>query len=341
MRAALTVAESGSFSSAARRLNRKQSTLSYAVATLEDQLGVVLFDRTDGQRPKPTEVGRLLLLEMEAVVRRADEIKKQAQAAASGLENELGITMDALYPPTELATLLAGFTERFPTVQLRVNVESMGAVHESVLAGKTTLGISGGYLNLPASLIADAVSQVSRLPVASPRHPLAARSSCGDRLPHRMLLDHVQIVLSDRSTTTEGRDFAVYTGRTWRVSDLALKRDLLLAGLGWGYLPEHMIAEDIAKDTLRPLHVEGLRDKNMVALLVVRRRDRVLGPCARWILSRLIVSASGKKSEIDAEIAAVAQEGLVPPNSSQPRRAVLAAVSSAKRCRWSDKKKGR
>src|SRR3954463_6844216 len=76
MRAALMVAESGSFSAAARRLSRKQSALSYAVATLEDQLGVVLFDRVDGQRPKPTEVGRLLLLEMEAVVRRADEIKK-------------------------------------------------------------------------------------------------------------------------------------------------------------------------------------------------------------------------------------------------------------------------
>src|SRR5689334_3729676 len=176
MRAALIVAESGSFSGAARRLNRKQSTLSYAVTTLERQLGVALFDRTDGQRPKPTEVGRILLLEMEAVVRRADEIKKQAQATTSGLENELGITIDAAYPASDLAALLDGFAERFPTVQVRLTVESMGAVQERVLDGTSALGISGGYLGLPASLIADAVSRVTRLPVASPRHPLAAES---------------------------------------------------------------------------------------------------------------------------------------------------------------------
>src|SRR4051794_15066127 len=167
MRAALIVAESGSFSAAARLLDRKQSTLSYAVATLERQLGVLLFDRTDGQRPKPTEIGRLLLLEMQAVVRRADEIRKQAQAAAKGLESELSIVIDDHYPATELADLLAGFAEHFPTVQLRLTVESMGAVHERVLDGKAVLGISGGYLELPPGIIADAVSRVTRIPVAS------------------------------------------------------------------------------------------------------------------------------------------------------------------------------
>ena len=307
MRAALTVAESGSFSGAARRLNRKQSTLSYAVATLEGQLGVALFDRTDGQRPKPTEVGRILLLEMEAVVRRADEIKKQAQAANSGLENELGITIDAFYAASDLAALLDGFAERFTTVQLRLTIESMGAVQERVLDGTSVLGISGGYLSLPASLMADAVARVTRIPVVSGRHPLAAKSSAP--LPRGMLLDHVQIVVSDRSKITEGRDFAVYTGRTWRVSDLALKRDLLIAGLGWGYLPEHMIVEDIARGTLRPLHVEGLRERNVVALLAIRRRDRILGPAARWVLSRLVGSA-GRSDDIGPEIATAAQDDI-------------------------------
>jgi DNA-binding transcriptional LysR family regulator len=321
MRAALIVAESGSFSGAARRLNRKQSTLSYAVATLERQLGVALFDRTDGQRPKPTEVGRVLLLEMEAVVRRADEIKKQAQAATSGLENELSITIDAFYPGRDLAALLDGFAERFPTVQLRLTVESMGAVQERVLDGTSVLGISGGYLSLPAGLIGDAVSRVTRIPVASPRHPLAAESRAP--LPRGMLLDHVQIVVSDRSKITEGRDFTVYTGRTWRVSDVALKRNLLIAGLGWGYLPDHMITEDVARGTLRRLQVEGLRERNVVALLAIRRRDRILGPAARWVLSRLMASG-GRSDEAGPGIATAARddaEGSKPAKRQRARRA--------------------
>lgn len=337
MRAALIVAESGSFSAAARRLERKQSALSYAVATLERQLGVTLFDRTDGQRPKPTEVGRLLLLEMEAVVRRADEIKKQAQAAAKGLESELSMVIEDLYPATELAGLLGGFAERFPTVQLRLTVESMGGVHERVLDGKAVLGISGGYLNLPTGLIADAVSHVTRIPVASARHPLAAQSAGAGPLPRGMLLDYIQIVVTDRSTITEGHDFSVYTGRTWRVSDSALKRDLLIAGLGWGYLSEQMIAEDLARGTLRPLRVEGLRDRNTVALLVVRRRDRVLGPSARWILSRLMQTEGGRIGEINAEIATETARSRAASNGSARQGADSAKASSAQG-RWRSRK---
>ena len=329
MRAALIVAESGSFSAAARRLDRKQSALSYAVATLERQLGVALFDRTDGQRPKPTEVGRLLLLEMEAVVRRAEEIKKQAQAAAKGLESELSIVIEDLYPTTELTRLLSGFAERFPTVQLRLIVEPMGGVHERVLDGKATLGISGGYLSLPTDLIADSVAHITRIPVASPRHPLAAQNSSADPLPRGMLLDHIQIVVADRSKVTEGHDFSVYTGRTWRVSDSTLKRNLLIAGLGWGYLPEQMIAEDLARGTLRPLRVEGLRDKNTVAMLVVRRRDRVLGPSARWILSRL-VTTGGQIGSVDAGTAKTAPARRRTPNAFEARSD---RVFSAKRRR--------
>jgi DNA-binding transcriptional LysR family regulator len=299
MRVAITVAEKGGFSGAARHLSRKQSAVSYAIATLEAQLGVRLFDRADGLRPKPTEIGWILLREMEAVVHRADEIKKQGHAAANGLEDELSITIDSLYPNSALFAVLDGFAERFPTVRLRVDVESMGAVQKSVLDGKAVLGIIGSLPNLMPGLIGDALTRVLRIPVVSPNHPLGAKASGKARLPSRVLLDHVQIVLTDRSDLTKGRDFAVYTGRTWRVSELGLKRDLLIAGFGWGYMPAHMIAHDIAKGALCSLRVEGLRDKNTVALLVVRKTDRVLGPSARWTLSRFMQAAERTTGDVD------------------------------------------
>lgn len=288
MRAALVVVETGSFSAAARRLNRKQSAVSFAVASLERQLGVSLFARANGRAPAATEVGRILLVEMEAVVRRSDEIKKQAKAAAEGLENEVSIVIDSLYPIRTFAALLDGFAALFPTVALRVDIESMGAVQKGILDEKYALGIAGSLPHLPPGLIGDAIGHVVRIPVVSPRHPLGATDGASGPMPSRMLLDHIQILVSDRSELTLGRDFTVYTGRTWRVSDLSTKHELLLAGLGWGYMPEHLIAKDLASGALCEVQVEGLRERNSLAMLVMRRRDRVLGPASRWVLAQLM-----------------------------------------------------
>lgn len=287
MRAALAVAELGSFSGAARKFKRAQSAVSYAVTTLERQLGVALFDRSDGATPQPTEAGRVLLREMEAVVRRADEIKNQAREIGKGLEHELPITIDSLFPLGRLADILKEFAEEFPTVQIHIRVEAMGAVQGDILEARSTLGIIGSLPHLPAGLIGDAVGSVVRFPVAARDHPLA-RGHPRKRLPHRLLLDHIQILQSDRSNLTVGRDFTVYTGRTWRVSDLAAKRILISTGIGWGYMPEHDIADDIASGVLRRMWVENLRDQNTIAFIVVRRRDRVLGPAARWLLAQLV-----------------------------------------------------
>jgi DNA-binding transcriptional LysR family regulator len=306
MRTALIVAEAGSFSGAARRLNRKQSAVSYAISTLERQLGLAIFDRSDGQRPVPTAVGTALLREMEAVVRSADEIKKKAQAAAQGLETEVSMAVDSFYPAAELVAVLHGFAEQFPTVPLCVEIESMGGVQKSVIDGTCVLGIAGSYPHLPPGLIGDAVTQITRVPVASPRHPLTARPATGKRFPGRTLLDHI---------------FSVYTGRTWRVSELAVKRDLLIAGLGWGYMPEHLVANDLATGVLRILHVEGLRDRNVVSLMAIRRRDRLLGPAAQWILSRLLTNSTTRNLQGRTKKSRRAKLGAgVPQRRHTPRR---------------------
>jgi DNA-binding transcriptional LysR family regulator len=103
-----------------------------------------------------------------------------------------------------------------------------------------------------------------------------------------MLLDSIQVVVADRSDLTAGRDFSVYAGQVWHVTELMLKRELLIAGLGWGYMPEHLVADDIKSDRLRILRVEGLRARNNVSLIVIRRRDRFLGPAATWVLAHLM-----------------------------------------------------
>ncbi len=103
-----------------------------------------------------------------------------------------------------------------------------------------------------------------------------------------MLHQHVQLVLTDRSTATAGRDFGVLSGRTWRIADLGAKQAMLLAGLGWGNMPSHLVADDIAQGRLtviRPVdwHAETARVVMSGAYLA----DRALGPAGMWMVEYL------------------------------------------------------
>src|ERR1700728_1559707 len=91
------VAEAGSFSAAARQLNRAQSVISYTIANLEAQLGVALFAR-DGRRSVLTEAGRTLVADARRVGRLVDELRARAAALRRGLEAELGLAVDVLFP---------------------------------------------------------------------------------------------------------------------------------------------------------------------------------------------------------------------------------------------------
>jgi DNA-binding transcriptional LysR family regulator len=124
---------------------------------------------------------------------------------------------------------------------------------------------------------------VQLVPVAAPRHPLAVSRR---RIPLTELRDHVQLVLTDRSSLTEGRDFAVFALRTWRLGDLGAKHALLRAGLGWGSMPEAMVAEDIAAGRLVRLILEDL-DAEPYPQYLIHRTDTPPGPAARWLAERL------------------------------------------------------
>jgi DNA-binding transcriptional LysR family regulator len=284
MRAALAVRDAGSFTAAARQFRRAQSAVSYAVTTLEQQLGVLLFDRA-GRRPTPTVAGRSLLVEMAAIVARADRLKAQAQALGEGLEPELALVVDAVWPMDRLAALMVDFQAAYPTVPVRVDVEAMGAVVERVLAGGRRLGVTSLLPNLPAGFERIALPPLLMVPVAAPTHPLAATRGA---IPISALADQVQIVLTDRSSLTEGRDFGVFSGRTWRVADLGAKQALIRAGAGWGTLPAHMILRDVETGRLVRLHVEALGPEgDQVPMAAIHRADEPPGPATRWMIDRL------------------------------------------------------
>lgn len=280
----LAIAEEGSFAAAARRLGRATSAISYAVANLEAQLGLQLFDRNTTKKPQLTEAGRAMLADARTVALSLDSLLARARGLQAGLEAEVAFVVDAMVPMRSLVGVFDAFQSAYPTVPLRLSVEAMGAVAQNVLDGVAAFGLSGPLdYGRPDGLERRQIGALRLLPVAAPAHPLARFAGA---VPTREARKHLQLVLTDRSQLTAGREFAVLALKTWRLADLAAKHALLLAGLGWGSMPEAMVGDDLATGRLVRLNIDTW-DNVVYPLQAVHRLDVPLGPASAWLVGQL------------------------------------------------------
>ena len=288
LRVFLCVVEAGSFAAAGRRLNRATSVISYSIANLELQLGLPLFDRESTRKPQLTEAGHAVLAEARTVSHSLDALRAKVNGMLSGLEAEVSLVVSVLMPGARLVDALRAFQAQFPTVTLRLNVEALGAVQQYVTSGKAVIGIGVEIWDKASDPLEHvAVGEVEMLPVAAPSHPLAMADGAAPGLAR----EHVQLVIADRSPLSEGQEFGVIATRTWRLSDLSSKHTLLLAGIGWGSMPAHMVQADLEAGRLVELHMPEAKHRRL-PFTAIYRTERQPGPAGRWLIQRFAEQAA-------------------------------------------------
>ncbi len=218
-----------------------------------------------------------------------EELRARAVGLSGGLEAEVTLAVDVMFPIERLVCVLNDFAAAFPTVALRLHVEALGAVVQLVLERACMLGIASWMALLHEGLQRHVLDDIVMAPVAAPEHRLAGLAG---PIPLAALREETQLVLSDRSRLTDGQDFGVLSARCWRLGDLGAKHALLLAGLGWGNMPEAIVARDLREGRLVRLRIEGSEPMRLSALLV-QRTDAPLGPAAAWLAGRLRETRKG------------------------------------------------
>ena len=281
LRIFIAVAEEGSFGAAGRRLSRAVSAISYGIAQLEAQLGLSVFAREGSRKPVLTPAGRGLLAEARRVIHASDAVQAKAQSLHAGLESELSVVVDVMMPGEAIAAILRDFRRMFPTVALRLNVEALGAVAECLVRQDAALAFAGPVISDHPKLDRQVIGQVELVPVAAPDHPLAAP----DIRPGQSR-EHLQLVLSDRSRLTQGREFSVLSPSTWRLGDLGAKHTLLKEGIGWGNMPLHQVRGDIAQGHLVLLDLPE-KPGALYPLSAMWRREHRPGPAASWLIDAM------------------------------------------------------
>ncbi|KPL66808.1 LysR family transcriptional regulator [Erythrobacter sp. SG61-1L] len=283
LRIFLAIVDTGSFAGAGRKLNRAVSVISYGIANLEAQLGLPLFDREGTRKPQLTTAGRALLAQVRTISDGIDGLRAKVKGLLDGLEAEVDLAVDVMLPTDRLAKVLRAFAGEFPTVQLRLHAETLGAITAMVLDRKAIIGISGPLSLGVEGIESIAAGSVTMVPVAAPDHPLGRM----DLILPGAARDFTQIVLTDRSRFTEGRDFSVVSPKTWRLADLGAKHALLREGIGWGNMPLHMIEDDLIAGTLVRLAMPDNPGGNY-RLSGIWRRDAPPGPAASWLLDQFV-----------------------------------------------------
>lgn len=279
------VAETGSFSAAARKLGRVQAAVSQSIDRLESQLGLRLFDRSS-RVPRLTQHGQAIVAVTARVEHGLESLEALVENLREGRETSLSIVIDRLFPTESVVTFAADFAKHHPSVDLVLFTDVLSAVTAHVRERRSAWGIALEDANLEG-LNRRAIAEVHLIPVVARGHALA---SLPGPLEVADLSDTVQIVLgeheqaNDRSSTDHG----VFSQRRWRVVDLATKHALILAGLGFGHMPEHVVREDLRRGRLVELRLAAWGElAPRRSLVLVWRREAVFGPVAKWAQARL------------------------------------------------------
>ena len=273
------VVRHGGFARAAERLHKVQSAVSYQIRKLERQLGVALLDRT-GYRVRLTAAGEAVLAEGRRLIAQAEHVASVAQQFAAGWEPRLTVIVDGLLPlePT-LRALKALAEERVPT-RIQVKVEFLGGVQFRFEKDHADLMLVKDYAPHPL-LAAEALPDIECVLCVAPGHPLADRRAVS--------LDELQqhVELSVQDSSDQGDDRHMFGGeRVFYLSGFDTKKQALLMGLGFGWMPLYLVAAELREGALRELrYVAGSRYR--FTPLLVRRVDAPLGRTGARLASLL------------------------------------------------------
>jgi DNA-binding transcriptional LysR family regulator len=227
----------------------------------------------------------VLLADARGIVSGVDSMKARAKGIAAGLEPELSVVIDVCFPIGVITEGAKEFRGRFPGVPLRLFVEALGGAYQPVLDRVTSLGVVGSLPIMPPSLSGERLTGIKFVMVAARDHPLA---SLKGTIEKSELSKHVQLVLTDRSSLSEGREFGIMSPQTWRLADLFAKHAFLLNGLGWGGMPQHVVEEDITEGRLVELAIEDVTSSEMIMpMSAVYPTSAPPGPAGRWLIERL------------------------------------------------------
>ncbi|MCA9647294.1 MAG: LysR family transcriptional regulator [Myxococcales bacterium] len=290
LRVLQAIASTGSFAAAGKRLHRATSAVSYGVKGLEERVGFALFDRS-GHRAVLTTAGQRLLLEAEQLLERARHFDRVALALRDAWEPSLTIVVDGALDLKPILAAMKGLVQRGLPTRVDLHVEYLSGVRERFNDQRGDLMFVLDFAG-DARHVARPLAPLCMRLVVSPTHPLAPvhpRSKKQAKRTRAELAQHVELMVEDSGTVTNasalGR-LSLGSPHVLRLGDFHAKLEALVSGIGFGWMPQHLIEDALEQKQLLLLPFEEAEEHRFIPHLSWRRA-RPLGRAAELFLELL------------------------------------------------------
>ncbi|MEX0962905.1 MAG: LysR family transcriptional regulator [Pseudohongiellaceae bacterium] len=281
-----TVVDSGSYAMAAEALNKSQSSISYAISRLNEQLPQPVLS-LHGRKAVLTDAGQILYHHAQQLLKQASETEAVASSLALGFESEVAIAVDVLVEIGALICAFEEFSQEFPHSRIRVLETSLSGTTEALIEKTADLVIGS---KTPVGFRSTALLQVTMIPVAAPSHPLVKDRDSVSEVELRTMR---QVVLRDTGTHREHDAGWLQSEQRWTVSHFSTSIKLLRSGLVFAFVPQNWIEEDLARGSLRRIPLQPSMDR-LIQMYVMLADNQAAGPATRalhdTILEKLATS---------------------------------------------------
>lgn len=270
------VVDEGGFAQAAEVLHRSQSSVSYAIKGLQEQLGVAVLT-IQGRRAELTDIGAVLLHRARQLLNDAATLESLAHTLQEGWEAELQLVVDAVFPSATLVGVLKEFAPQSRGTRIQLHEVVLSGADDALASGNADLVI--GY-RVPAGFLGDALAEIEFIAVAHPDHAL---HQLGRPLVMDDLVRAQQVVLRDSGAQNVDKGWLGALQR-WTVSSIDTSVTTISGGIGFGWLPRHRIEGKLRDGTLKPLPLREGQTRREKLYMIFGKPDAP-GPATRLLAS--------------------------------------------------------
>lgn len=295
LRVLRAVVEEGSFARAATQLNKTQSAVSYQVQKLESRLGTAIFDRSS-YRAELTPIGERILAEGQRLLDQAQYVTDLVEQFSEGWEPRLELVVDGMLPSVSLLAVLKEMADMNSPTHIQLRVEFLAGVPQRFEQAGAELMLT---LVPPSDtrLVSQALADVETVLLVAPEHPLATIKGATLADLHR----HVELTVHDSSYSKAHGGTQIFGGeRVFYLSDFRAKKEALLMGLGYGWMPLHEVQQELASGTLLELAYSG-GSRHRYTPMLVHRAGQPLGRAGRLLSEKLQQRFGLVQSDADAD----------------------------------------
>lgn len=277
LQAFVQAATQGSFSAAARKLGRSQSTISAAVASLEIDLNLTLFDR-GSRKPSLTPAGHVMLQRAEEILAATSRLEMTASQLSQGVEPKLTVALSDTYQSDRFEMALSAFETRYPDLELECLIAECDDLVALLQSGRAHVAFAEMQESYPPDLVSSTVEERTEFALfVSREHPLANQKG----IDQDTLRQHRELRLATIVNPYESRA----KGRVWSAPSYLMLLEMAQGGFGWAPLPRWLVARFDA-GTLQELPVRGW--PKTVSVDALWSRLHPPGPAGSWLLSKML-----------------------------------------------------